>query len=622
VGTIASPLVNLGVPGRAAFALVCAVRCLQLITAFLLAAMTALVFCGMIARYAFHSPIIEIDELSSVLFVWIAVLGAALASYSGEHMRMSAVVDRLSMRAQQRLRVIQDKAILAFSSMLLLAGVMAAIDELEIYLPATNISSVWRAGAIPCGALLVILFSLGRQCVENSARSVLWSLVTVAVALAVAAASPPLLEDLGRLNLLLFFGILLSLFVFSGLPLAFAFGLATVGYVLFATQAPISVVAGRMTEGMSHTILLSVPLFVFLGKVIEMTGLARNIVEFLASLLQRVRGGLSYVLIGAMYLVSGISGSKAADMAAIIPVLLPEMKKRGAEEGDVVALLAATGAQTETVPPSIVLITIGSVTSISISALFAGGILPAFMCGIALCMVVGWRHRSEEMPVLIAQSPRPLVSRLLVASPALALPFIVRFLVVEGVATTTEVSTIAILYSVVVGVLIYRQFDWSRLLPMAIETVVLSGSILLIVGAATAMGWGLTQSGFSRLLASSITALPGGIPVFLIASIIMFIVLGSILEGIPAIVLFGPLLFPVAKSLGVNDVHYAIIIVLSMGVGLFSPPFGVGYYIACAIARVDPKKGMGSILVYMAVLFIGLLVVAAVPWLSTVLITQ
>src|ERR1700747_1484012 len=152
-----------------------------------------------------------------------------------------------------------------------------------------------------------------------------------------------------------------------------------------------------MCEGMSHLIPLSVPLFVFLGLIIEMTGMAKAMVDFLASLLGHVRGGLSYVLIAAMYLVSGISGSKAADMAAVAPALFPEMKARGARPGELVALLAATGAQTETIPPSIVLIAIGSVTGISIAALFTGGLLPAALLGIMLCGLVWLRYRNEDL---------------------------------------------------------------------------------------------------------------------------------------------------------------------------------------------------------------------------------
>ena len=166
-------------------------------------------------------------------------------------------------------------------------------------------------------------------------------------------------------------GVLLSV------PIGFAFGLATLAYLATLTRTPLSVVTSRMDEGMSTLILLAVPLFVFLGLLIEMTGMARAMVTFLAALLGHVRGGLAYVLLGAMYLVSGISGSKAADMAAIAPVLFPEMKRRGANEGELVSLLAASGAMSETIPPSLVLITIGSVTGVSIAALFTGGLLPA-----------------------------------------------------------------------------------------------------------------------------------------------------------------------------------------------------------------------------------------------------
>jgi TRAP-type C4-dicarboxylate transport system permease large subunit len=152
---------------------------------------------------------------------------------------------------------------------------------------------------------------------------------------------------------------------------------------------------------------------------------------------------------------------------------------------------------------------------------------------------------------------------------------------------------------------------------MLVETASLSGAILLIIGAATAMAWALTQSGFSTTLAVAMTGLPGGAPVFLLVSIAAFIVLGSVLEGIPAIVLFGPLVFPIARQVGVHEVQYAMVVVLAMGIGLFAPPFGVGYYAACAISRVNPDAGMRPMAGYVLALLIGTLVVAAIPWLST-----
>jgi TRAP-type C4-dicarboxylate transport system permease large subunit len=168
----------------------------------------------------------------------------------------------------------------------------------------------------------------------------------------------------------------------------------------------------------------------------------------------------------------------------------------------------------------------------------------------------------------------------------------------------------------VIGLVIYRQFDWRRLRPMLIETASLSGAILFIIGTATGMAWGLTQSGFSRSLAAAMTGLPGGSATFIAVSIVAFMILGSVLEGIPAIVLFGPLLFPIAQAVGVHEVHYAMIVILAMGIGLFAPPFGVGYYAACAVGRVDPSEGVKPILGYMLALLIGLIVVAAVPWIS------
>ena len=260
-------------------------------------------------------------------------------------------------------------------------------------------------------------------------------------------------KPLGNLNLLIFFvGVVGGRACSPACRSPSRFGLATFGYLALTTRTPLMVLVGRMDEGMSHLILLSVPLFVFLGLLIEMTGMARAMVAFLASLLGHVRGGLPYVLVGAMYLVSGISGSKAADMAAVAPVLFPEMKARGAKPGDLVALLAATGAQTETIPPSLVLITIGSVTGVSIAALFTGGLLPGVVLAITLCGVVWWRYRDEDLqPRQARQRRRDRARPSSSPCPRIALPFVIRAAVVEGVATATEVSTIGIVYALLAG---------------------------------------------------------------------------------------------------------------------------------------------------------------------------
>jgi tripartite ATP-independent transporter DctM subunit len=584
--------------------------------AILVVAEVVILFAGVVSRYVMHSPLIWSDELASILFLWLAMLGAVVALRRAEHMRMTAIVANAKPAMRAYLEMVATCAALAFLLLIVWPAYDYAYEESFITTPALQISNSWRAAALPVGTCLMAVFALLRLVRAGDFRVTLAAMLSVVAIMVVFWLAQPWLRPLGNLNLIIFFVGVAGFCVFAGVPIAFGFGLSVFGYLALTTHTPLMVLVGRMDEGMSHLILLAVPLFVFLGLLIEMTGMARAMVAFLASLLGHVRGGLHYVLLGAMYLVSGISGSKAADMAAVAPVLFPEMKARGARPGDLVALLAATGAQTETIPPSLVLITIGSVTGVSISALFTGGLLPGVVLAITLSALVWWRYRREDLSHVKKARAGEVARTFLVALPALALPFVIRAAVVEGIATATEVSTIGIVYGFLIGLLFYRHFDWRRLLPMLVDTACLSGAILLIIGSATGMAWGLTQSGFSHGLAVAMTGLPGGAASFIAVSIVAFVILGSVLEGIPAIVLFGPLLFPIARQVGVHEVHYAMIIILAMGIGLFAPPFGVGYYAACAIGRVDPAEGIRPILGYMVALLAGLIIVAIFPWIS------
>jgi tripartite ATP-independent transporter DctM subunit len=480
-----------------------------------------------------------------------------------------------------------------------------AVEEAMVTTPSLEISNAWRVSALPVGLGLMALLAAIRLIKMVDRRQMLLAVGIVVVTCAVFGALSPVLRTLGNLNLLLFFVGVTLVTVLIGVPIAVSFGLATFGFLALTTSTPVGVVVGRMDEGMSHIILLAVPLFVFLGLLIEMTGMARAMVAFLASLLGHVRGGLSYVLLGAMYLVSGISGSKVADMAAVAPVLFPEMRKRGAKDGDLVALLSTTGAQTETIPPSLVLITIGSVTGVSIAALFTGGMLPGLVLAATLCVVVWFRYRNEDLSH-VQRATAPEIGRaFMIALPAVLLPFVIRAAVVEGVATATEVSTLGIAYSIVAGVVFYRRMEWKRMLPMLVETAALSGAILFIIGTATGMAWALTQSGLLEhagqghgRTARRTGGLPGGVDRRLHHP-------RQRARRHSAIVLFGPLMFPIAKQIGVHEVHYAMVVVLAMGIGLFAPPFGVGYYAACAVGRVDPAEGMRPIVGYVVALIVG-----------------
>jgi tripartite ATP-independent transporter DctM subunit len=571
---------------------------------------------GVVARFGFNRPIVWTDELASILFLWLAMLGSVIALQRREHMRLTAVVAAFRPAWQGRAQALAVGAAGLFLALMLPHAADYAQDEWYIETPALGWSNMIRAGAIPVGIALMLA-----SCALQLVRQRVADLVVVAAVLGVLAAAlvlgGPTLKGLGNWNLVLFFVGLLGAGVLLGVPIGFSFGLATLAYLACTTTTPLTVVVSRMDEGMSALILLAVPLFVFLGLLIEMTGMAVAMVNFLASLLGHVRGGLNYVLLGAMVLVSGISGSKAADMAAVAPVLFPEMKRRGADEGELISLLAASGAMSETIPPSLVLITIGSVTGVSIAGLFTGGLVPALVLATALALIAWRRSRGDDLSHVRRATPSEVGRAFLIAIPAIILPFLIRAAVVEGVATATEVSTIGIAYSVLAGLLLYRRFDWARLAPMLVETACLSGAILFIIGTATGMAWALTQSGFSRQLAVAMAGVPGGAGGFLAISVIAFVVLGSILEGIPAIVLFGPLLFPIARTLGINEVHYAMVVVLAMGIGLFAPPFGVGYYAACAIGRASPDRAMRRIWPYLGALIAGLILVAAIPWFST-----
>ncbi len=586
--------------------------------AILVAVEMVVLFAGVVSRYGFRHPLVWSDELASILFLWLAMLGAVVAFERSAHMRMTAVVARFTASRRAWAETAALIVPIVFLACVLPPALDYARGELDITTPALEITNAWRAAALPVGIVLMIAFALLQLARQASwGRTAATAIVAAAIVgalVAVAIAAPGVFAMLGRWNLVLFFVVGVGAMVLSGIPIAFSFGLAAFGFIVLTTGAPASVVVGRMDEGMSHLILLAVPLFIFLGGLIEVTGMARTMVDFLAALLGHVKGGLSYVLLGAMVLVSGISGAKAADMAAVAPVLFPEMKRRGAAPGELVALLSASGAMSETIPPSLVLITIGSVTGVSIAALFTGGLLPALVLALALAAVARWRAKDD--PGTTRRAPWRTAAKLfVVALPGLALPFIIRTAVIEGVATATEVSTIGVAYALVVG-LIARHCPPRALGKLLVDTASLSGAILLIIGTATAMAWALTQSGFSGALAQAMGSMPGGRASFVALSIVAFVVLGSVLEGIPAIVLFGPLLFPIARMVGVHEVHYAMVVVLAMGIGLFAPPFGVGYYAACAIGRVDPAAGMRPIVGYLVALLIGLAAVALVPWLS------
>ncbi|MBL8313629.1 MAG: TRAP transporter large permease subunit [Rubrivivax sp.] len=591
---------------------------LEVLSALLLCVIVVLLLGGVVARYLFALPVVWIDEIVSLSFLWLAMLGSVIAMHRNEHLRLTVVVERLPPVWRGYVQGFALAAVAATLMAMLPQALTYAVDEWAIRSPELDLPNSLRVSAISVGVLgmlaLVTAFALRTVSLRQLAAA---TLVVAALAGACWAGTAQL-QQLGTWNLLIFLVLLVAVCLAAGVPIGFCFGLATLCYLGFATTTPLTVVISRMDEGMSSIILVSVPVFVLLGCVLDSTGMGKAIVDVLAALLGHIKAGMSYVLLGSLFIVSGISGSKVSDMATVAPALFPEMKRRGHKPPEMIALLATGAAMADTVPPSIVLIVLGSVAGVSIAGLFQSGFVVAMVLLAALLVLARWKARHEQMAGVKRATLATVGRLLLLASPALVLPFLIRGAVGGGVATATEVSTIAVLYAMVIGHLLYGGLSRRVIWRMLVDTAALSGAILLILGTASGMAWAIAQSGLIQQLSHFLTTLPGGPIAFLGVTMAVFVVLGCVLEGLPAILLLAPIMFPIAKKLGVHDIHYSMVVVTAMNIGLMLPPIGVGFYVACRIGDAPPDDVMGAIWPYIAALVVGLVVIAAVPWISTV----
>ncbi|PPD14725.1 MAG: hypothetical protein CTY25_10375 [Methylobacterium sp.] len=593
---------------------------LEVVAATLLVLIILLLLAGVTSRYVFSLPIVWIDEVTSTSFLWLAMLGAALAIDRNEHLRLTLFTGMFPPRLRAVVEAFAVLATATFLAAMLYPAIDYTMEESYVSTPALNVSNSWRVSAIPFGIAAMLVLTLRYALRTYSWRNLALAGFVLAAAGLVFWSLMPVFKTLGYGNIAVFLVGVVVVGLIAGVPIAFCFGLGTLCFLTFSTSVPTLVMIGRMDEGMSSLILLSVPVFVLLGCILDATGMGKAIVDFLGSLLGHIRAGMSYVLLGSLFLVSGISGSKVSDMATVAPALFPEMKRRGYKPKELIALLATGAAMAETVPPSIVLIVLGSVAGVSIAGLFTSGFLVAMVLLIVLAALARWKASGERLES-VRRAPLSVIGKTaLVAAPALVLPFIIRSAVGGGVATATEVSTIAVLYAMIVGIVLYGGIGWRTFYGMLVETAALSGAILMILGTALAMAWALTQTGFANQLAIWMQGLPGGWMTFMAITIVVFVILGCFLEGLPAIVLMAPLMFPIARKLGIHDVHYAMVVVTSMNIGLMAPPIGIGFYIACKIGNVSPDEAMGAIWPYLLALILGLIVIAAFPAISTILL--
>jgi tripartite ATP-independent transporter DctM subunit len=590
---------------------------LEAVCATLMVSIVVMLFSGVVARYVFSRPVGWIDEAVSVAFIWVAMLGAVLAMHRNEHLRLSMFVDRMSEKWRGLIHAFALAAIGAFLIGLIGPAIEHVESEWIVNSPALEIPSGIRVAAIAVGMVLMLMVVAAYALKTVSVKNLSIAIVGIAAFLFVCSLLSAQIAQLGLINILIFLCGLVVLCLVSGVPIAFCFGIGVMSYLAFSGNVPLVVIVGRIDEGMGNIVLVSVPIFVLLGCVLDATGMGKAIVDLLASLIGHVKAGMSYVLLASLFIVSGISGSKVSDMATVAPALFPEMRRRGNKQSEMVALLATGAAMADTVPPSIVLIVLGSVAGVSIAGLFESGFFVAMVLLLALLVLARWKARHEVTSHIKRPSMKVVGQLALVAAPALVLPFLIRSAVGGGVATATEVSTIAVLYAMLIGQVLYGGIGLKRTYNMLVETAALSGAILLILGTASAMAWAITQSGIVQQLTLFLTTLPGGWIAFMAVTVVVFLILGCLLEGLPAVLLLAPIMFPIAKKLGIHEIHYSMVIVCAMNVGLMMPPIGVGFYIACRIGDAKPDEVIVAIWPYIAALLVGVIVIAAVPWFST-----
>lgn len=590
---------------------------LEVFSAALMTAIVLMLFGGVVARYVFSQPVGWIDEAVSLAFIWVAMIGSVLAMHRNEHLRLTMFVDMLPARARSYVHAFALVAIAAFLMGLIGPAIEHVESEWIMLTPALEIPSGIRVSAIAAGMILMLAIVAVYALKTVPVHSLVTAILGVGSFVGFCWWFSPQLAELGMFNILIFLCGLVALCLVAGVPIAFCFGCGVMAFLAFSSTVPLVVIVGRIDEGMSNIVLVSVPIFVLLGCVLDATGMGKAIVDLLASLIGHVKAGMSYVLLGSLFIVSGISGSKVSDMATVAPALFPEMRRRGNKQSEMVALLATGAAMADTVPPSIVLIVLGSVAGVSIAGLFESGIVVAMVLLLALLVLARWKARNESTGHIQRPSFKAIGHLALIAAPALVLPFLIRSAVGGGVATATEVSTIAVLYAMLIGQVLYGGIGWKKLYAMLVETAALSGSILLILGTASSMAWAITQSGIVQELSQFLTTLPGGWIAFMGVTILVFLILGCLLEGLPAVLLLAPIMFPIAKKLGIHEIHYSMVIVCAMNIGLMMPPIGVGFYVACRIGDAKPDDVMTAIWPYIAALIVGVVVIGLFPALST-----
>jgi C4-dicarboxylate transporter DctM subunit len=415
-------------------------------------------------------------------------------------------------------------------------------------------------------------------------------------------------------------GIILSLsfiaLVAINVPIAFSMGLASILGLLLQGNIPLVIVPQKIFTGSDSFPLLAVPFFILAGGLMDTGGISFRLVNLARALVGHFRNGLGMVSIVSEIFFSGISGSTAADTAAIGSIMIPAMNQAGYSLARATAIVCAACGMGILVPPCIAMVVYGGVANVSIGALFAGGFLPAFVMASALMILLYIQARRAGVPPTQWSGTKLLAKAFKESLLALFMPVIIFGGILGGICTPTEAAVLAVLYGLVISMFIYREITLPKLAEILLETGIITGKVMIMVGMASVFAWILSREQVPIALAHFIQSMGGGKIAFLFLINIAFLFLGAILEGVPAIIMTVPILLPIATQFGIDPVHFGIILIANMGIGLFLPPVGLGVFIGCSIGKVTIAEVTKPLLPYLGVNFATVLLITYWPWLT------
>jgi tripartite ATP-independent transporter DctM subunit len=581
------------------------------VAAILLAADLIVVSLSVFYRYVLAAPIEWADDTARGLMVAMAFFGAASALARNDNAGVAFFVQKLGAQARRRADAIAALVVLMAA---------ASVARYAIALGQFTTGQTTGSGLpleltffpMGAGALCMTIFALAQFCRRK--RSDIAFAVICALALAGVAYGWRFIgPGAVRSGLPMLLGFVASLV--GGVPIGFALAFTALIYIWIEGALPGLIFAQQMARGIDNFVLLAIPFFILVGYLMEANGMSVRLIALLERLVGRVRGGLNVVMVLSMVIFSGISGSKMADLAAVGSVLIPAARRSGQNPGSAVALLAASAVMAETIPPCINLIILGFVANLSIGGLFMAGLLPAALMALALIGAVILLGGGAQLPDETRLTPASLGQLWRGAIVTLGLLVIIFAGFRFGVATATEISAFAALYALLVGGVAFRELGPRAAARSFVRAATRSGLVLFIVAAAQSLAFVLTLQQVPHALAEAMVTLSqnSGPWLFLLLSILILIVMGSILEGAAALIIFGPLLIPVAGQIGINGLHFGVVLVIAMGIGLFAPPLGLGLYGACLIGGVPIETTVRPMLGYLGLLFLCLLIIAFVP---------